>query len=87
VCQNTKQQTDFAFLANCKQMFVFHILLMFAKLANRSESVLRMQLGIVFGFFWKIKRAGHSSGKLPASKLLRSSTWQGYEQETSADSQ
>jgi hypothetical protein len=29
-----KLQTDLAFLANCKQMFVFHILLMFAKLAN-----------------------------------------------------
>jgi hypothetical protein len=55
VCQNTKQQTDFAFLANCNQMFVFHILLMFAKLANRSESVLRMQLGIVFGFSGKSK--------------------------------
>jgi hypothetical protein len=50
VCQNTKQQTDFAFLANCNQMFVFHILLMFAKLANRSESVLRMQLGMVLVF-------------------------------------
>jgi len=50
VCQNTKQQTDFSFLANCKQMFVYHILLMFAKLANRSESVLRMQLGMVLVF-------------------------------------
>ncbi len=42
-----KLQTDFAFLPNCKKIFVFHILLMFAKSANRSESVLRMQLGMV----------------------------------------
>jgi hypothetical protein len=45
-----KLQTDLAFLANSKQMFVFHILLMFAKLANSTESVLRMQLGMVLVF-------------------------------------
>jgi len=45
-----KLQTDLAFLANSKQIFVFHILLMSAKLANRSESVLRMQLAMVLVF-------------------------------------
>ncbi len=45
-----KLQTDLAFLPNCKQMFVFHILHMFAKSANRSEPVLRMQLGMVLVF-------------------------------------